>query len=90
MTPSDIRVLQAELKALHKDLSEAVRELKEQHGSIETHTAEALERIETQVKATNGRVSALELGQARLKGGLFVLGLMAPAVTAVAVDYILN
>lgn len=90
MTQVEIAEIQAEIRAIHGDLSEAVRELKEQHAAIERHTAEALDRIENQVRRTNGRVSNLELQQARLKGGLVVLGLFAPLVTALAADYILR
>jgi chromosome segregation ATPase len=88
MTQAEIAEIQAEIRAIHGDLSEAVRELKEQHQAIERHSAEALERIERQVRLTNGRVSSLELQQARLRGGLVVLGLFAPLLTALAVDYI--
>lgn len=90
MTQAEIAEIQAEIRALHGDLSEAVRELKEQHAAIERHTAEALDRIERQVRLTNGRVSTVELQQARLKGGLVVLGLFAPFLTALAVDFLLK
>lgn len=90
MTQAEIAEIQAEIRAIHGDLSEAVRELKEQHQAIERHTAEALERIERQVRLTNGRVSSLEIQQARLRGGLVVLGLFAPLLTALAADYILR
>ena len=88
MTQAEIAEIQAEIRAIHGDLSEAVRELKEQHQAIERHTAEALDRIERQVRLTNGRVSTLEIHQARLKGGLIVLGLFAPLLTALVADYI--
>jgi len=94
MTPNEeqmIRqILETRLDAIGNDLQEAHRELREGQDRIEQETSVKLGRIETQTTATNGRVKALELANAKLRGAMAMLAFFGPILTGVVAAVIVE
>jgi hypothetical protein len=94
MTPNEEQMirqlLETRLDAIGNDLQEAHRELREGQDRIEQETSVKLGRIETQTTATNGRVKALELANAKLRGAMAMLAFFGPILTGVVAAVIVE
>ncbi len=89
MTPNEEQMirqlLETRLDALGNDLQEAHRELREGQERSEAETGKRLDRIEKQTTLMNGRVSDLEIANAKLRGAMAMLAFFGPILTGVVV-----